>query len=335
VSARRGVGDPWSPWHSGAVDVRPPLAPGSVSLRIYPHTGLDAEETVSEMCAQARLASGAGFDGVMTSEHHGGFAGYIPNPLQAAGWLLDAMATGWAAPCPMLLTLRPPALVAEEVAWLAARHPGRVGVGLAAGSLIDDFEIMGLTKQNLTERFSAGLSLVAGALGGSDPGPLSGDPAVARCIAHPVPMASAAMSTAAVRRAAAHGMGIVFDSMSGATRVRELVDDYRRAGGRQACILIRRAWVGPPPALEMAKQVDVYRGYAAAGAQSHWTSNELVTGPDAVTVADGLFDVMTAAGADACNLRVHAPGITAAQVRTQITALGDVVSALRDRLDGV
>src|SRR5580704_5435005 len=73
------------------------------------------------------------------------------------------MDRGWAAPCPLLLPLRPAALVAEEVAWLAARHPGRVGVGLAAGSLVDDFEIMGLTKDNLTGRFADGLALAAGA----------------------------------------------------------------------------------------------------------------------------------------------------------------------------
>ena len=69
----------------------------------------------------------------MTSEHHGGFAGYSPNPLQVTGWLLEAMRTGWCAPCPMLLPLRPVALVAEEVAWLAARFPGRVAVGRRAG----------------------------------------------------------------------------------------------------------------------------------------------------------------------------------------------------------
>ncbi len=125
---------------------------------------------VRELRDQAVLGVEAGFDGVMTSEHHGGFAGYMPNPLQAAGWLLEAMPTGWAAACPLLLPLRPPALVAEEVAWLAARFPGRVGLGLAAGSLESDFEIMGLTKDDLTRRFALGLATVAGALGGTDPG---------------------------------------------------------------------------------------------------------------------------------------------------------------------
>jgi alkanesulfonate monooxygenase SsuD/methylene tetrahydromethanopterin reductase-like flavin-dependent oxidoreductase (luciferase family) len=78
----------------------PPLAPGSVSLRLYPHTSLDARAIVEEMRTQARLAREAGFDGVMTSEHHGGFAGYLPNPLQMAGFLLEAMDGGWAGAWP-------------------------------------------------------------------------------------------------------------------------------------------------------------------------------------------------------------------------------------------
>ena len=78
-----------------------PFAPGSVSLRLYPHNDLDAVAIVDELRAQASLAVEHGFDGVMTSEHHGGFHGYLPNPLQAAGWCLEAMTGGWAAPCPL------------------------------------------------------------------------------------------------------------------------------------------------------------------------------------------------------------------------------------------
>src|SRR2546430_11744834 len=110
------------------------FAPGSISFRAYPHAGLDAPAIVAELRAQAALAVTHGFDGVMTSEHHGGFAGYLPNPLQLAGFLLDAMPTGWAAACPLLLPLRPAALVAEEVAWFAARVPPRVGGGGPAGA---------------------------------------------------------------------------------------------------------------------------------------------------------------------------------------------------------
>ena len=54
-----------------------PLAPGSVSLRLYPHNELPATEIVDRLCTMAARAADVGFDGVMTSEHHGGFAGYL------------------------------------------------------------------------------------------------------------------------------------------------------------------------------------------------------------------------------------------------------------------
>ncbi len=310
-----------------------PFAPGSVSLRCYPHLDLPAPQIVDELCVQAALAVEHGFDGVMTSEHHGGFAGYLPNPLQTAGFALDAMPTGWAAPCPLLLPLRPTALVIEETAWLAARHPGRVGLGVAAGALPIDFEIMDTTMDDLTPRYAAALELVARVLGGGDAGALAGDPAVARCRDHPIPVLSAAGSVAAARRAAAVGAGLVFDSLSTPARCRELVDAYRAAGGVGPCVLIRRAWIGEPPTQLTAQQVDTYRSYAPAGAAANWGADELATAPDAGEVAALLADAARTAGASALNVRVHVAGVTPADARAQIERLGaDAVPAIRDAL---
>jgi alkanesulfonate monooxygenase SsuD/methylene tetrahydromethanopterin reductase-like flavin-dependent oxidoreductase (luciferase family) len=311
------------------VDASQPLAAGSISLRLYPHSDRPAEEVVRELRAQGALAAQSGFDGVMTSEHHGGFSGYMPNPLQAAGWLLEAMPTGWAAPCPLLLPLRPPALVVEEVAWLAARFPGRVGLGLAAGSLQDDFDIMGVTKDDLTARFARGLAVVAGALSGSDPGPLAGDAAVAACGESPVPVVSAAMSHAAVRRAARLGVGLLFDSLSAPERIRDLSDAYRQAGGNGPCVLIRRVWVGAPPQAQVDQQVDRYRGYASPGAREHWRGEQLVASDDTQALADELSAVITRSGTDALNVRIHVPGVSPTTARDQIDAMGDVVARLR------
>jgi len=309
-----------------------PLAPGSLSLRLYPHDDLPAPAVVDELRAQAALGADAGFDGVMTSEHHGGFAGYLPNPLQAAGWCLESMADGWAAPCPLLLPLRPPALVAEEVAWLAARFPARVGVGVAAGALPVDFEVMGVSMDDLTAHFTASLEALVRVLDGSDPGVLADDPAIKACAEQPIPLVSAAMGVTAVRRAARLGIGILFDSLSTPERCRELSDAYRAAGGTGACVLIRRAWVGEPPGERVERQLDVYRSYAAAGAQAHWEGEQLVAALDAREVADGLADVARRAGADAVNLRVHVPGVPPDAAREQIGRLADVIGPLRQAL---
>ena len=309
---------------------------GSVSLRLYPHNELgDPTAVVDELRAQARLAAEGGFAGVMTSEHHGGFAGYLPNPLQTAGWLLEAMPAGWAAPCPMLLPLRPAALVAEEIAWLAARFPGRVGIGVASGALRADFEIMHAPMDGLAVRFTAAFEELSGMLDGRDPRGLADDPAIRRCAEHPVPVLSAAMGFTAVRRAARHEVGLVFDSLSNPARARELSDVYRDAGGTGSCVILRRAWVGEPPRERMADQLGVYRSYSSAAAQAHWQGDQLVGDTDATAVADALVDAVTAAGADAVNLRVHVPGVTPAEVREQIERLGaDVVPRVRDAIDG-
>ena len=151
-----------------------PLAPGSVSLRLYPHD-LPATDQVEVLRRQARRASEIGYDGVMVSEHHADFPGYLPNPVQLAGLLLDAMPTGWVAPCPMLLPLKPYALIAEDLAWLAAAYPGRVGVGFAAGALPVDFELAEVPFDEIVERFKTALPKIIDALRGHDPGPLGTD----------------------------------------------------------------------------------------------------------------------------------------------------------------
>jgi hypothetical protein len=141
------------------------------------------------------------------------------------------------------------------------------------------------------------------------------------------------MSVTAVRRAARHGVGILFDSLSTPERCRELSDAYRAASGAGPCILIRRAWVGEPPRDSVARQLDVYRSYAPVASQAHWEGEQLVTFTSSRAVAAGLADVAHRAGADAVNVRIHVAGVTPDAAREQIVRLGDdVVPLVRERL---
>jgi alkanesulfonate monooxygenase SsuD/methylene tetrahydromethanopterin reductase-like flavin-dependent oxidoreductase (luciferase family) len=306
----------------------PPFAPGSISLRLYPHNDLPADRIVTVMREQAALAAEIGCDGVMTSEHHGGFGGYMPNPTQMAGWLLEAMPQGWAAPCPLLLPLRPWALVAEELAWLAARFPGRVGLGVGPGSLEEDFTIMGTNKDNLVARFADGLNRVTAALGGGDAGLLAGDVAIKRCAEHPIPVLSTAMSHAAVRRCIESGAGMIFSGANANWHCRELSDAYRAQGGTGPIVLIRRVSVGGGQELH-AKQVDLYRTYTPKDAQSKWADNPLTEGTPAEIAASVIADMKTT-GADSLNLRVHVPGVSPNVARRNIEGLREVVARLRE-----
>ena len=295
-------------------------------MRLYPHNELgSAAAIVEEMRAQARLAADSGFAGVMTSEHHGGFAGYSPNPLQLAGWLLDAMPTGWAAACPLLLPLRPVALVAEEVAWLAARFPDRVAVGVAPGALPLDFQAMDVPFDEMMPRFRAALPRLAAMLRGEDLRSLAGDLALQTCADEPITVISTALSPPAVRRAAAVGAGIVYDGASPVERLRLLSDAYDEAGGTRPKVLIRRVWLGDPPRGAFDRQADVYRTYSSAAAQQHWRDNGFLCRDDPTELADDLAQAVADAGATCLNLRVHVPGVTPAMARAQITGLGTEV----------
>ena len=65
---------------------RPRWGTRYVLLRLYPHNKLPGtRRSVDRLCTMAATAAEVGFDGVMTSEHHGGFAVYLPNPLPGDG----------------------------------------------------------------------------------------------------------------------------------------------------------------------------------------------------------------------------------------------------------
>lgn len=294
----------------------------SISMRLYPHNELDAVDIVDQLCTQAAIAVEQGFDGVMTAEHHGGFAGYLPNPLQISGFQLTAMSRGWAAPCPVQLPLRPVAMLAEEVAWLDARFPGRVGVGAAPGSLALDFEAMEIDQEQMMPLFRAGLPRLVAMLAGRELGPLEGDRALRLLAARPLPVLSAAMSPAAVRRAARCGAGVLFDGGTAIGRIRELTDAYIAAGGTMPRALIRRVWLGPPPRQAFADQNEVYRSYSTGAALAHWRDDGWLCDEDPARLADALIAAYREADASCLNLRIHAPGVSAAAAREQISDLG-------------
>jgi alkanesulfonate monooxygenase SsuD/methylene tetrahydromethanopterin reductase-like flavin-dependent oxidoreductase (luciferase family) len=309
-------------------DGRSPFARGSISIRLYPHNDLAADAIVRELCDQAGLALGSGFDGVMTSEHHGGFAGYMAQPLQMASFVLDEHATGWAAAAPLLLPLRPTALVAEEVAWLNARHPGRVGLGVAIGALPLDFEAADIDQGRAVDRFKAELPRLVNLLRGEDLGALEADPALMACRQSPVPVISAAVSVAAAKRAAVCGAGILMEGMSEPDRLARLTRAFDESGGTGPKVLIRRVWLGQLATELVSQQRAVYDSYAATASSFGDDQTVRADRPDALV--EELAAVVERVDADALNLRVQLPGMSPAEVREQIALLGTaVVTPLR------
>ncbi len=300
-----------------------PFGPGSVSIRLYPHNELLAEAIVRELCAQAALALDHGFEGVMTSEHHGGFAGYMAQPLQMASFILDEWPTGWVAAAPLLLPLRSTALVAEEVAWLQARHGRRVGLGVAAGALPLDFEVAGVSQADAVDRFKAELPRLVAMLRGEELGQLDGDPALVACRQAPVPVLSAAVSVAAAVRAARCGAGILMEGMSAPDRLARLTQAFDEAGGTGSKVLIRRVWMGRVRSELVDEQRAVYESYAADA--DSFGEDQTIASHEGAELAERLAAAMREVGADALNLRVQLPGMEPEQVREQIEQIGSAV----------
>jgi alkanesulfonate monooxygenase SsuD/methylene tetrahydromethanopterin reductase-like flavin-dependent oxidoreductase (luciferase family) len=266
----------------------------------------------------------------MASEHHGGFAGYIAQPLQMASFVLEEHAMGWAAAAPVLLPLRSTALLAEEVAWLQARHRGRIGLGVAVGALPLDFEAAGVLQADSVDRFKAELPRIVAMLRGEDLGDLEGDPALRACSRAPVPVLSAAVSVAAAVRAARCGAGILMEGMSAPPRLTRLTRAFGEAGGTGSKVLIRRVWLGRMPAGLVESQRAVYESYAAD--VTTFAADQTIVADEPDEMAERLAATMTVVGADALNLRVQLPGMSPEGVRKQIAHIGtEVIETLKTR----
>ena len=305
-----------------------PFAPGSIAVLLAPHD-LAPEQIVEELLADAHAAEASGFDGVLVSEHHAGLAGYVPNPLQVTGWALGETRRLWGAPCPLLLPLRATGIVAEEAAWLSARFPGRVGLGVGAGAAPADFEVAAQPIAERTARYKAALPELDALLSGGAAPPLALDPAVARCAVEPIPVVSAAATVFGVRLAARAGAGIMLDGLSPLPWSSQLSEEYRQAGGRGRIVLSRRVWLGEPPLSQASDDVERYRSFTPAERHDRITADDSMIVGDTAEQAALLLDAARRSTlADCLSLRVNLPGLTPAAVREQIGRLGTEVLPL-------
>jgi alkanesulfonate monooxygenase SsuD/methylene tetrahydromethanopterin reductase-like flavin-dependent oxidoreductase (luciferase family) len=307
---------------ASATPVRP-FAPGSICLLLHLHA-LPVSAAVAELTAQAALAESAGFDGIGLSEHHGGFDGYLPNPVAAANWLLGATTRSFVAAAPTILPLRSARVLAEDVAWTAARYPGRLGLAVAPGYDENDFSLAGADHSARFQVFDRALGECRALLTGG--GAAERDSAIRATGSLPVPLLSTASTARAARRAASAGVGLLLDSFTDIGRVARIVAEYRSCGGRGGVVLNRRIWVGDVPAESMARLRLVY-----AGDDQAWLDlarENIVISGSAADIADRLSAAAQTAGIESLNLRVHLPAVGPSAARDQITHVGASVLPL-------
>ncbi|BBZ15449.1 LLM class flavin-dependent oxidoreductase [Mycobacterium branderi] len=307
-----------------------PFAVASVSLGLYLED-LDPPAALEELLLQAKIAEDSGFDGITLSEHHGAFEGYLPTPVLGTSWILEHVDKAWAAPCPLILPLRPLNLMLEEIGWLASRHPGRVGVGLAPGFAADDFLLVHASHETRRADFYRNLGPAVQALRGAATGPLGDDPAVKRCAAHPVPVVGAVAGPVAAAKAAKAGAGMLIATFRSPDQARELSAIYRDKGGTGPRVLVRRCWLGERPARPGAEPAPSREGRRSAPrAWENGDRTDMVTAASADEMAQRLCDRLTESDVTALNIRLQLPGSTPRATREQIERFGaEVLPGLR------
>lgn len=301
------------------------MFPGSIGIGLYLHD-LPAGDAVDRLVAQAVIAERSGFDAATVAEHHAGFRSYLPNPILAASWMLAETARIWSGPNPLLLPLRNAGLVAEDLAWLDARFPGRVGGGVAAGYQADDFTALGIDGFDARGRlYGDQLAALAAALRGADSGLLGRDHALAALDGRSIPLVGAAGSRAAAERAARAGVGLLADSMASPAALARVAAMYEEAGGAGPRLLGRRIWVGEAPMHLFEAQLAGYRSKAGDGSFIHTVTTDALLHGTAEQVVEQVLDAATAFGATALALRIHLTGLDPDVADDQIRRVGEEV----------
>lgn len=317
--------------HAASDDVSArPLAAGSISLGLYVHD-LAPPDAVRTMIDQGVLAATSGFDGVTLSEHHAGYPTYLPNPLLSASWLLEAMPRGWSGPFPLLVPLRAPGLVVEELAWLEARHPGRVVAAFASGYVEKDFVACGVPFEDRNVRFRRSLDVIGREL--SEPSEVFADDRVVRAAAAAsIPMVVAAKGPLAVERAARLGMGLSVPAHE-PDELAAVHDHYVAAGGTGPRVLMRWAWLGDLPTEAVRRWDEEHAHSIDGGPRTNDSSLRVVCAPDPAGLADQLVGEMTASKSTALSVRIHLPSVEPDLVAEQIAEIGrEVVPKVRAAL---
>jgi hypothetical protein len=274
----------------GCVVPSAPLAHGSISLRIYPHD-LEPQSRLPRSSPNAVLAEEAGFDGVMTQEHHGGFPNYLPNPLLNATWALEQTSSLWA-----------PRLVRSCCRCVRGRSSSKISRGHRIGSRPS--RLRGrrrcvparLRDGRRTVRRDAhavrgGAARGRGGVGGPrDRTAGRRTPASRHWRAPQYPSSSPrkVLWPCAGRRGS--GSDSSTTRYKPWKRTRALSDLHVEEGGAGPRILIRRVWLGPTPVDALNAQMLDFAPSVRRVFREHWDpGGGLVTAEDGAELAQRLY----------------------------------------------
>lgn len=179
------------------------------------------------LAEDAQVAEELGYESLWLTEHRFWYDGYLPSLLAAGGFIAGATTRLRIGTGCVLLPQHDPIRIAQGVATLDHISNGRFDFGVALGYRDQEFDGVGLHRKNRAKRMEAALDLLRAANAGQ---PISaGGPIITpRPVQNPVPVWVAAVSDAAVQRAARRGLDLILSDAHDDHRAGDLVELYHR-----------------------------------------------------------------------------------------------------------
>ena len=126
--------------------------------------GRDSEDVYARALEQAQTAEDLGFDSVWIAEHHFSSYGYCPHPLIMATAIAQRTKRIRVGSAVLVLPLRSPLLVAEEIAMTDHLTGGRLDVGIGRGYQPHEFARLGLDLAQSRSMYEEAVDVVLGSL---------------------------------------------------------------------------------------------------------------------------------------------------------------------------
>jgi probable F420-dependent oxidoreductase len=244
-----------------------------LSFQAPPSFGQTPEAAYRAAIDQAVEAEALGFSSAWVTEHHFNDDGYLPSPLIACTAIAARTTTLRVGQAVLLLPLRNPVRLAEDLAVLDVLSGGRLDVGVGMGYRDAEYLGTGVPVAQRRARFEEGLEILHRAWAGDTfdydgrcftlrgvrvrPRPLQRP--------HP-PLWFGAKSVAGLRRAAAYNAAFLLPMTPPLADVSEQAAAFRRAleaaghAGREATIaLMREVWVAESTDAAWAEIGDAFR----------------------------------------------------------------------------
>ena len=127
-------------------------------------SGRGSEEVYARALEQAQAAADLGFDSVWVAEHHFSTYGYCPHPLIMATAIAQRTRHIRVGTAVLVLPLRSPLQVAEEIAMTDHLTGGRLDVGIGRGYQPHEFARFGLDLEQSRAMYEEAVDVILGSL---------------------------------------------------------------------------------------------------------------------------------------------------------------------------